>query len=152
MTASRTSHALHPSRERPPATATPERGVGLAAHTLVSAAACIVFARAVPFALQHSWDDGRFIVDNPLVHEPSWRALRAIVSAPHFEAYHPLHLLAYWLDVPWAGANAAVLHAVNLGLWIAALNLLLRVFAGLGLPAAPAVLATLACGLHPVQV
>jgi hypothetical protein len=126
--------------------------VGRAAHLAVSAITVAVFARAVPYPLQLHWDDGRFIADNPLVHEVSWRSLLAIVSAPHFEAYHPLHLLAYWLDVPWAGPHGGVLHAVNLLLWVAALNLLLRVFAGLGLNAPAAVLATLAFGLHPVQV
>jgi hypothetical protein len=126
--------------------------VGRAAHLTVSVITLAVFARAVPYPLQLNWDDGRFIADNPLVHEVSSRTLRAIVAGPHFEAYHPLHLLAYWLDVPWAGAHGGVLHAVNLALWIAALNLLLRVFAGLGLSAPAAVFATLAFGLHPIQV
>jgi len=121
-------------------------------HVAVSAVVLVVFARAVPFPLHADWDDGRFIIDNALAHQVSWRALRAIFAAPHFEAYHPLHLLSYWLDVPWAGANGPVLHAVSLGLWAIAANLLLRVFVGWGLSVPAAALATFACALHPIQV
>ena len=124
----------------------------LAAHALLSLATLATFARALPYPLQLNWDDGRFIVDNPDVHEVSLRALSSIFGAPHFQAYHPLHLLSYWLDVPWAGADAPVLHAVSLGLWLLGVNVLLRVFARLGLSVAAALIAALAFALHPVQV
>ena len=72
---------------------------------MVAGAAAATFARALPFGLQASWDDDRFIVDNPLVHEVSFTNLNAILAGPHFQAYHPLHLLSYWLDVPcWVQA------------------------------------------------
>jgi protein O-mannosyl-transferase len=134
------------------APAQPRPSAWLRLHIAVSIAAIAAFARAVPYPLQASWDDGRFIVDNTAVHSVSWAALRSFFSAPHFEAYHPLHLLAYWLDVPWAGAHGPVLHATNLLLWTLGLNLLLRVFGALGLGPASAALATLAFGLHPIQV
>ncbi|MGD8859651.1 MAG: hypothetical protein PVI30_06555 [Myxococcales bacterium] len=124
----------------------------IAAHAAVTAAVAATFARALPYPLQRSWDDGRFIVDNPDVHEVGLRALRSILGGPHFQAYHPLHLLSYWLDVPWAGATGPVLHATSLLLWVLAANLLLRAMRGLGLGVAAATVATLACALHPVQV
>lgn len=128
-----------------------DRGA-LAAHAVVSAAVVATFARAVPYPLVLGWDDGRFIADNPLVREPSLESLWEIVSRPHFEAYHPLHLLSYWLDVPWTGAAGPALHTTNAVLWVAAANLLLLALRRLDLSAGPAAIATLACMLHPVQV
>ncbi|MFI5308341.1 MAG: hypothetical protein ACHQ53_13360 [Polyangiales bacterium] len=125
---------------------------GARAHLWVSLATLVTFLRAVPYPLHPSWDDGRFILENPDVRAPSWHALRSILGEPHFQAYHPLHLLSYWIDVPWVGANAAWVHATSLVLWMIAGNLLLRVFGALGLGVAEAALATCACVLHPVQV
>ena len=118
----------------------------------MSIATIAVFARALPYPLQRSWDDGRFIVDNPQLRSVSFEGLRFIFGAPRFEAYHPLHLLSYWLDVPLAGAHPFTLHAVSLLLWVVALNVWRRPYARLGLSASAAVIATLAVGLHPIQV
>ncbi len=127
------------------------------AHALVTAAVLATFARALPYPLQARWDDGRFILDNALVREPSWRAFFEIVSKPQLEAYHPLHLLSYWLDVPWLhGATpqtfALVTHGVQLAIFALAANVLLRLMLALGLALPFATLATLACALHPIQV
>lgn len=121
-------------------------------HAIVSVITAAVFARALPYPLQSHWDDGRFIVDNPDVHEVSWRAFGSIVGGPRFEAYHPLHLLSYWLDVPWFGASGPAQHAASLALWVIAANLLFRVCLDLGLSRAAAIIATLVCVVHPVQV
>jgi hypothetical protein len=143
-----------PARASDSATAAPPLRAlpGLQAHVLLSLATVATFARAVPYPLQVNWDDGRFIVDNPDAHEVSMRALRSIFGAPHFQAYHPLHLLSYWLDVPWAGADGPVLHAVSLAIWLLGVNVLLRVFAHLGLSVVAAMIAAMAFALHPVQV
>jgi hypothetical protein len=122
------------------------------ARLLVVVCALATFARALPYPLQRSWDDGRFLIDNPDAARVSLKALWSFFSQVHFEAYHPLHLLSYWIDVPWAGPNPLVLHAVSLGLWVAALLCVHALLRELGLSAAAAVLGTLACGLHPAQV
>lgn len=122
------------------------------ARAVVVAAAALTFARGVGGPLIESWDDGRFIVENELVHRVSLDALVEIWSGPHFEAYHPLHLLSYWLDVPWAGPSGPVIHAVSLALWCGVLLVVLALMRRLGLGLAPAVLATLFFGLHTVQV
>jgi hypothetical protein len=121
-------------------------------HAIVSLITAAVFSRALPYPLQAHWDDGRFIIDNPDVHEVSRRAFESIVGGPHFEAYHPLHLLSYWLDVPWFGASGPAQHAMSLGLWLVAANLVLRVCLQLGLSTAAATIAALACVVHPAQV
>ena len=132
--------------------ASPSRRSELLAAAVVVGAAIATFARAVPTPLLRTWDDDRFILDNPDVLHPSWSAFVSILTRPHFEAWHPLHLLSYWLDVPWAGTSGPVIHAVSLALWCAALVLVLRTMRGLGLGIPAAVIATLAFGLHPVQV
>lgn len=130
---------------------TAARRTGLAC-ALICIATLLTFARAIPYPLQTSWDDGRFLIDDPYVHAVSLRNLLAIFTQPHFEAYHPLHLLAYWIDVPWFGANALVLHTVNALLWCAALCALYGCMRALGIGERSALLGTLLCGLHPVQV
>ena len=122
------------------------------ALALIAAAVFAVFARALPYPLLRSWDDGRFILDNPDVQQPSVAALMRILGDQHFEAYHPLHLLSYWLDVPWFGPTPAVVHGISLVLWIVALCCLYVALRSLAITAWPAVLGTLACGIHPVQV
>ena len=119
---------------------------------LLLIAAVLTFARSVPNDLVRGWDDGRFLVDFAPVQSISGENLVAIFREPHFEAYHPLHLLSYWLDVPFAGAHGPTLHATSLALFAGALLLVRRVFLGLGLGRVAALVATLAYGLHPVQV
>jgi tetratricopeptide (TPR) repeat protein len=119
---------------------------------LVWIAAVLTFSRSVPNDLVRGWDDGRFLVDFAPVQSISWDHLVAIFREPHFEAYHPLHLLSYWLDVPFAGAHGPTLHTTSLVLFAGALLLVRRVFRALGLGRSAALVATLAYGLHPVQV
>jgi tetratricopeptide (TPR) repeat protein len=118
----------------------------------IALATIAVFARSVPYPFQRSWDDGRFILDNQDVLHPSVDALGRFFSEPRFEAFHPLHLLAYWLDVPWSNATPWVVHATSLGLWVIGLWFLYAALRALAITPWVAVLGTLACGLHPVQV
>lgn len=112
----------------------------------------LTFARGVSNDLVRGWDDGRFLVDFAPVQSVSVENLVAIFREPHFEAYHPLHLLSYWLDVPFAGPHGPTIHATSLVLFAGALLLVRRVLSGLGLGRLAALLATLAYGLHPAQV
>lgn len=122
------------------------------ARGLVALATLATFARGIPNPLVATWDDGRFLIDFEPVQSISLAHLTTIWTEVHFQAWHPLHLMAYWLDVPWAGPSGPVIHAVNVALWILALWLGLRVFERLGLSIVPAMLAVLVYGLHPVQV
>ena len=140
-----------------------DRGTQLAAHQELAARLAVVlvpivcFGRAISYPFARSWDDGRFIVDNPDVLHPSWDALVRMFTTVQFEAYHPLHLLSYWLDAPWVGAEdlqltATVVHSVSLALWIAALSLSYELMRRLGAPLWAALLGTLVFGVHPAQV
>jgi protein O-mannosyl-transferase len=115
-------------------------------------AAGLTFARALPYPLQRSWDDERFLIEFQNAAQPSWAALVSFFTQRHFEAYHPLHLLSYWLDVPWFGAEPLAVHTTNLLLWMLALGLTHACLRALPLTPTAAVLGTLLVGLHPVQV
>lgn len=98
-----------------------------------------------------NWDDNRFITDNPLFAAGGWTYVRAALTRVQFDAYHPLHLLAYlpdrWL---WPGSSTGF-HALNLlvfGLDAALLFALCSRRAG---PAAAAA-ATLLFAAHPLTV
>ncbi len=122
------------------------------ADLLVAAGVVAVFVRGVTFPLLTTWDDKRFLIDDPLVQHISGASFVGIWSKPHFQAFHPLHLMSYWLDVPWSGPNGPVQHAVSLALFVLALLVVRRVFVALGLPLLVATFATLVCALHPAQV
>jgi tetratricopeptide (TPR) repeat protein len=144
--------SAEPNRAREDTPPPLRAAVEWSARGAIAAVAIAVFARAVPYPLQRSWDDGRFILDNPDVVHPSFAALKHIFGEPRFEAYHPLHLLGYWLDVPWSGAAAWALHVTSLALWVIALWLLYAAMRALSIGPWAAALGTLACGIHPVQV
>lgn len=149
LTSKPSARAEHQS---PPEVAAPREATKPLDHVLLGVVVAATFARGLFTPLQTSWDDGRFLINNPLVQAVSWDNLVAIVTARHFEAYHPLHLLSYWLDVPWFGVNPLALHVTSLLLWMLAGSVLLRVMAGFGLSRMPAFLATALCLVHPVQV
>ena len=119
---------------------------------LVALAAVIAFGGALPYPLVRSWDDGRILIDDPLVTQPSFDALRSIWLEPHFEAYHPLHLMSYWLDVPWLGAVGGPVRATSLLLFIGVGFAMLAWLRALGVGRFAALLATLVFVVHPVQV
>lgn len=127
------------------------------ARAVIAAATLATFARGIGGPLLETWDDRRFLLEEEAVRHPSWSSLVSIFTETHFQAYHPLHLLSYWIDVPWlSGESAAELgppiHAMNVLLWGLALWVVFELFRTLGLRLIPAVIATLLYGLHPAQV
>ncbi|MFO0681042.1 MAG: tetratricopeptide repeat protein [Sandaracinus sp.] len=121
-------------------------------RALVLVAMLVTFGRSLPYPLVPSWDDQRFLIDDPLVTQPSWASFVSIWTEPHFEAYHPLHLLSYWIDVPWLGAVGTPIRVTSLLLFAAAGFAMLSWLRALGIGRLSAVLATLVFVLHPVQV
>lgn len=121
-------------------------------RVIVLVAMLVTFGRSLPYPLVGSWDDRRFLIDNELVTHPSLEALRSIWLEPHFEAYHPLHLMSYWLDVPWLGAVGWSVRAVNLALFAGVGVAMLAWLRALGIGRFAALFATLAFVVHPVQV
>jgi tetratricopeptide (TPR) repeat protein len=118
----------------------------------VAVAALVAFGATLPYPLVPTWDDGRFLIDDDLVQRPSVAALWSILSEPHFEAYHPLHLLSYWIDVPWLGPVGWAVRTTNLALFVLAGWAMLGWLRALGVSRWASLLGTLLFVVHPVQV
>ncbi len=139
----------------PPPDPQTERRSILGARLAILFGALAAFVGTLDNEVLVNWDDERFLYD-PDVVSPSPTALLHIFTEVRFEAYHPLHRLSYWLDVPWVGAEgpfaAMVIHAVSLALWIIVLFVAFDLLRKLGLRPAAACIATLAFGIHPLAV
>lgn len=121
------------------------------ARLAIALAALAAFAPSFTSPLLHTWDDQRFILDEDVLH-PSLAGLASFFTEQRYEAYHPLHLLSYWIDVPWVGPNGPVIHVVSCVLWCGVLFLAFEVLRRLGLGIPAALVATIAFGVHPVMV
>lgn len=126
-----------------------------AARAAVLLGALAAYVGVLDNGLVRNWDDERFLSDPDVLH-PSLGGLVGFFTEVRFDAYHPLHLLSYWIDVPWVGVEgplaATVLHAVNLVLWLGVLAVGFEVMRKLGLTPLAAAVATLAFGIHPLTV
>ena len=119
---------------------------------VIALVSALVFGRGLFYGLMESWEDQRFLIDFEPVQSVSWDHLVTLVGGPHHDAYQPLHLLSYWIDVPLFGPWGPALHTVSLALWITAACLWRRVFMGLGLGRRAALAAALLYAIHPVQL
>jgi tetratricopeptide (TPR) repeat protein len=99
-----------------------------------------------------TWDDDRFIESNEMIRSPSLENVELIFGQPHFEAYHPLHLLSYMIDYQLFGLWAPGYKLHNLVLYLACLVLLWLLLRRLGLDALSAWVGTLIFAVHPLHV
>ncbi len=140
-----------PADEEPSLTARRVRG----ARAAIVLGALAAFVGTFDNAILRNWDDERFLAD-PDVLRPSLSGLVGFFTEVRYEAYHPLHLLSYWLDVPWVGNEgavaAAVIHGTNLALWIGVLLVAFELLRRLGLTPLAAAVAALTFGIHPQAV
>jgi protein O-mannosyl-transferase len=145
------------SAPRPPERASEPSAdrASLVARLAIALTAIAAFASGLDNALMTNWDDERFLRD-PDVVSPSLAGLVGFFTEVRYEAYHPLHLLSYWIDVPFVGNEgptaALVIHAVNLALWVGVLLVGFEVFRRLGLSVVAAAVGVLAFGIHPLAV
>jgi hypothetical protein len=123
------------------------------ARALLVALCVLAFGRCVTSPLVLSWDDNRYldVASNPTL-VPSWDAFVRMWTETHMDAYHPLHLLSYWLDVPWFGATGPVTHTTNLILWVVVVLGLHRAFTKLGLSLFAATFGVALYAAHPASV
>ncbi|MGK7345554.1 MAG: hypothetical protein ACNS63_07075 [Candidatus Nitrospinota bacterium M3_3B_026] len=138
-----------------------EEGSGLSGALLSSPAAPLAALFAISFALYAktaafgfipTWDDGRLILDNPLLEDVSFENAARILGSSSKGFYQPLHIMSYMLDAAlWEGNPAgyhlvnALLHSVNAAL----VFLAVRVISGRG---GLSFFAALLFAVHPVNV
>lgn len=100
--------------------ATPARkSIGIARYTWllpvsIFMLAVLLYANTATFDLMYSWDDNRYVTDNPLLRDPSINGVIAIFTQEYFAAYIPVTILAYWAQWQLYGNWAPGYHIVNI--------------------------------------
>lgn len=114
--------------------------------------AVLLYANTANFALMYSWDDNRYVTDNPLLRDPSINGVVRIFTEAYFAAYIPVTIFAYWVQWQFYQNWAPGYHIVNI-VMNAANAVLLFYFVRrlLGKPWV-AVLAAVLWIVHPLQV
>ena len=94
----------------------------LLACAAVAAAAFVVFLPTLKFEFL-SWDDSRYVTQNPWIRAWSNENLRHIFTKPYFVSYMPLQLVSYMVDYSFWGLKPfgyhmqqVVLHALDAAL------------------------------------
>ena len=99
-----------------------------------------------------NWDDDRFVRDNEMIRGLSAANLGTILSGPHFEAYHPVHLMSYCVDFALYGLWAPGYKVHNLVLYCLCVVLVFALMLELGLGRAAALAGALLFAVHPLHV
>lgn len=77
-------------------------------------APCLIYWKTVGFEFIPTWDDGRYILNNPIVHQLSLENLiRIFTSSTATDFYHPLHVLSHAIDYALWGTDPAGYHITN---------------------------------------
>lgn len=122
----------------------------LTAAVALAAATVLAFGPALSGRFL-SWDDGRFVDDDPAAQQLSAANVARMFTTVHAEAYHPLHRLANAVDRTLWGRSPAGFHATSLALWTVALVAVVALFRRLGASPWAALAGALVVGVHPLQ-
>ncbi|NBV13816.1 MAG: tetratricopeptide repeat protein [Sphingobacteriia bacterium] len=67
-----------------------------------------------------NWDDDTYVIDNPLLKNPSWQSVFAMFSSPYYLLYTPFTILSFAINYWFMGKDAfpiiftnILIHAVN---------------------------------------
>lgn len=119
---------------------------------LVAAAALAAFAPALSAGFV-SWDDGVYVVDNPLIRGLGLERLGAMLTATRGGLWQPLTWLSFAVDHAVWGLEPAGFHATNLLVHAASSVLVYAIgLRLLGGRRAPAAFAALFFAVHPLRV
>ena len=123
----------------------------LIACSVIAAAALLVNWATLRFGFL-SWDDSRYVTENPWIRGWSWQNLHHIFTKPYFVSYMPLQLVSYVLDYSLWGLQPygyhlqqILLHALDS---VLAFELVRRLFGRFWL----ALIAGLLFAVHPSHV
>ena len=120
--------------------------------TFVGLAGFALYIPSLGHELLVSWDDNRYITENPWILQPTLDSVVRILTQFHFGAYLPVTMLSYAADSWVWGGRAVGFHATNV--WLHAINgvlVYLLVMALTGCRRAGVITAILFL-VHPIQV
>jgi hypothetical protein len=98
-----------------------------------------------------TWDDDKYIVENPLIKEFSFHNLWLIVSKPYYCNYSPIHILSYFIEFRIFGEKPMGFHFFSVLLHCINCLLVFRFLGFLVKNNLLAFFATLIFGLHPLR-
>jgi hypothetical protein len=98
------------------------------------------------------WDDQIYVEENPLLHDVSGLKKFWNPTLRGMPQYYPLLFTSYWLEYRLWGLRPGGYHAVNLGLHLANVGLVLLLMRSFGASGWVAALAAGVFAVHPVQV
>ena len=99
-----------------------------------------------------NWDDGSYVVDNPVVQELTWKNMRAICTTPFVGTYLPLTMLSYAIEYSVAQFDARVYHTTNVVLHCINTALVFLLIMQLQSDVLTASVCALLFGIHPMHV
>lgn len=100
-----------------------------------------------------NWDDGAYVLRNPLIWDLSWEGLKNMFTTPEqVGLYHPLTLLSLAVDHTVWEKEAFGFHLTNLLLHLVNVSLVFVVMQRLSGKATLAFLVALLFGMHPMHV
>ncbi|MDZ4675960.1 MAG: tetratricopeptide repeat protein [Oligoflexia bacterium] len=98
-----------------------------------------------------NWDDNVLILDNILLRQPLWVAVKSAFGHYYFSDYLPVTLMSLWLDIKIFGYNSSAQHVVNLGLHLSNIALFFYFLSLLKLPKIWIYIIVAVFAFHPVQ-
>jgi protein O-mannosyl-transferase len=99
-----------------------------------------------------NWDDGEYVVNNPLIRTFSLAKLNKILSEPYFANYAPVTLISYAVDFHFWKLNATGYHLHNVILHLACTTSLFFLLKQLDLSRGVIFATTCLFAIHPVNV
>ncbi len=118
---------------------------------LVLLAVCVVFSPCLKAGFTN-WDDPVLLLENPVVSQPLFSNLPALLTTSTEGRYYPLTIFSYQLEHQFFGYEPRIYHLNNLFLHLANTTLVFYLLVFLDLPVFTAAFAALFFGIHPLQV
>jgi len=76
--------------------------------------AFLLYLPALRYGFVPNWDDGGYVLNNPVVHSLSWDHIREIFTAFYKGNYHPLTTLLYAFIYAIGGDQPVLYHLINI--------------------------------------
>ena len=112
----------------------------------------IVFFPSLKNDFMPTWDDEKYVTNNPVIRDLNFTNIRQIFTKPVNGTYVPLPLLTFAFEFNLFGNNPLPFHASNLILHLICTFLVFQLFRLLKLDLIYAAFGALLFGIHPMRV
>lgn len=113
---------------------------------------CALYLKSVSFQFLPTWDDGGYLLNNPVVHSLSFDNVKAMFTTAIMGNYAPLHMFSYAVEYRLWGDNPLGYHLVNVVLHAANACGVYRIVNDVTHDRGGAFCAAILFAVHPVNV